>query len=160
MDKAERETGIRDWGWFGGMSGNGTFSSAICAKDSRQAHPNLVAALDRIPIQGNIESSDFDAFVDEIKATVPGNLDIGTLTRLLAIKRPDTFICVCSGNQSRLAEGLGIKVSKLKDLDGYWQNVIERFRNSSWYNARRPLGEDGRLWDWRAAMADAVYYGK
>ena len=160
MEIAKRETGIRDWGWFGGMSGNGTFSSAICAKGSRQAHPKLVAALDRIPIQGNIENSDFEAFVGEIKSNVPGNLDIGTLTRILAIKRPDTFICVCSGNQSRLAEGLGIKVSKLKELDGYWQNVIERFRNSKWYNERRPLGEDGRLWDWRAAMADAVYYGK
>jgi HKD family nuclease len=160
MDKAKKETGIRNWGWFGGMSGNGTFSSAICEKASREAHPNLVAALDRIPIQGNIESSDFDAFVSEIKTNVPGNLDIGTLTRLLAIKRPDTFICVCSGNQSRLADGLGIKVSKLKELDGYWQNVIERFRNSSWYNTRRPSGENGRLWDWRAAMADAVYYGK
>lgn len=157
-EKAERETGNRNWGWFGGMSGNGKFSSAICAKDSRLPNPKLVAALDKIPLQGNVERSDFETYVREITSNVPG-LDIGTLTRLLAIKRPDTFICICSGNRSKLARGLGITQSKLNELDGYWQNVIERFRSADWYNASRPSGENGLLWDRRAAMADAVYYG-
>jgi HKD family nuclease len=158
--KAIHETGIDDWSWFGGMSGNGHFKSAVCNGVTRQADPELVTAVDRIPLQGNIERSDFDDFVERVQTGVPGNLDIGTITRLLAIKRPDVFVCVCGGNEVGLSKALGIAVKELRDVSLYWQNVIEPIRSSIWYNEPRPPGAAGQLWDWRAAMVDAAYYGR
>jgi PLD-like domain len=158
-EKAFGKTGVPDWGWFGRMAPKGIYKSLICEKETRQAHPALVSAIDSIPIQGNIERANFEEFVMELKSDLP-QVGIGLLTRLLAIKRPDTFVCICGGNEKGLSKALGLTVSDLKDISRYWQNVVEPMRNSKWYNTQRPSGEDGRIWDWRAAMADAVYYGK
>ena len=74
------------------------------------------------------------------------------------MKRPDVFVCVDSGNAIGLANALSYARTTLS-LDNYWDRVIEPIRLSPWYNMRREeTGGDGELWDFRAAMLDAVYY--
>jgi hypothetical protein len=80
-----------------------------------------------------------------------------TATRLLAMKRPDVFVCVNNGNKASLAEALHFAPSTLS-LDNYWERVIEPIRLAKWYNAPRPEGADAEAWDCRAALVDAIHY--
>src|SRR3546814_4861364 len=78
-------------------------------------------------------------------------------TRLLAMKRPDVFVCVNGGNTKGLAVALTFAPTTI-DLKNYWERVIEPIQQAPWYNASRPTGRDMELWDARVAMLDAIYY--
>lgn len=81
---------------------------------------------------------------------------IATATRLLAMKRPDSFLCVNSKNKHLLAKYLNIPPSNLT-LENYWDLVIVPIRQSSWFNIKNPIqGKD--FWKFRVALLDALIY--
>lgn len=149
-----------EWGWFGSMTGAGEFYSRINNYQSE-----LSAALACIPLTGGVIKQhylDFIelyklAFVDaERKGRVP------TASRLLAMKRPDYFVCVNSQNQNGLSADLGYAKTRLS-LDNYWDWVVQPILDSRWWNARRPRRNGPNdwapnLWDCRVAMLDSIYY--
>ncbi|NMM43600.1 hypothetical protein HH303_03865 [Rhodospirillaceae bacterium KN72] len=142
-------------GWFGSMQGAGSFTKLISIKDSR-----IAKAIDCIPRRGPVAESDFDRFCELFVSAFANSARTGstpTATRLLAMKRPDLFICVNKGNKASLAEALHFAPSTLH-LDNYWKRVIEPIRLAKWYNAPRPEGADAEAWDCRAALVDAIYY--
>lgn len=150
-------TGLKDldWGWFGSMGGAGTFASAIGLRESR-----IAKALDAIPVRGEVTNRDFLGYCKvftDVFAGAPRTARVGPATRLLAMKRPDVFVCVNGGNERSLAEALSYAFSTLT-LDNYWARVIEPISQAPWYNSPRPRGRDLELWDARAAMLDAIYY--
>jgi HKD family nuclease len=144
-----------EWGWFGSMKRATAFAKAIGLQDSA-----IAQAVDLIPKRGDITLPQFDQYAATFKRALPqskaGN-PIGTATRLLALKRPDFFVCVDGGNKPRLAKALDFPPNMLT-LDNYWAWVIEPIRQAPWYNAPRPVGPDTELWDARVAMLDAIYY--
>jgi HKD family nuclease len=158
-EKEAAGLGDHDWGWFGSMGGNGDFARLI-ARQNRQ----LGAALDCIPRKDPVTLEDFSeycrrfrkAFVDA-KAHHVG--EYPTATRLLAMKRPDTFVCANGKNKAHLAKALSFAPTMLK-LENYWDRVIIPIQSSPWYNAPRPDGDDSELWDYRVAMLDAIYYNE
>lgn len=158
IGEREKVTGGLDgygWGWFGSMAGMGVFANLI-GNQSRE----IAEAMDSLPARGDVTEQDYHAFLQSFTRAFHGSSRTGgvpTATRLLAMKRPDCFVCVDGPNRAGLAEALAFAPNTLK-LDNYWQRVIEPIRLSPWYNARRPGGEDGELWDYRAAMLDAIYY--
>lgn len=144
-----------DWGWFGSMGGNGDFATRMGAKN-----PELAAAIDSIPRAGLVTEADYDRFCDHfrsafVSADHKGN--VATASRLLAMTRPDSFVCVNGRNRPNLAAALGFAPTTLV-LSNYWARVIEPIRLSPWYNVPRPEHRYGELWDYRAAMLDAIYY--
>ncbi|MDB6179491.1 phospholipase D family protein [Paracoccus sp. Z330] len=144
-----------DWAWFGSMKGAGKFANRIAENDDF-----LAAAIDSIPRHGDVTDDHFKTYCKYFRLAFRnsgGENAIATATRLLAVKRPDTFVCVSEPNRKRLCEALNIKPSSL-DLKKYWDLVIEPIRMSDWYNAARPTGKPAQLWDGRAAMLDAIYY--
>jgi len=144
-----------EWAWFGSMNRATAFAKAIGLQD-----PTIAQALDVIPKRGDVTRAQFDEYAATFKRALPkskaGN-PIGTATRLLAMKRPDFFVCVDGGNKPRLSKALDFRSSMLT-LDTYWDWVIEPIRQAPWYNAPRPVGPDTELWDARVAMLDAIYY--
>lgn len=146
-----------NWGWFGSMGGNGDFASLVAKRD-----PKLGEALDCIPRKDPVTLADFhsycrkfnDAFMDAKAQHVGG---YPTATRLLAMKRPDTFVCVNGKNIRNLAQALNFARTTLS-LDNYWERVIVPIQASPWYNSDRPEGKNRELWDYRAAMLDIIYY--
>jgi hypothetical protein len=143
------------WGCFGGMKGNGDFVSRI-----NNNNLDLSAAINVIPRDGEISKTQYETFCDYFKrafadATHKGG--VPTATRLLAMKRPDNFICICSPNRKGIAEALKFAPTTL-NLENYWECVIEPIRMSSWYNHPRPNDLNTDLWDNRVAMLDALYY--
>lgn len=145
----------RDWGWFGSMIGAGTFKNRINENDQY-----LAKALDGIPHKGEISLKHYQDFVVSFRKAFDDVSHCGgvpTASRLLAMKRPDVFVCICGPNISEASALLGFKKSKL-DLENYWDEVIEVVRETAWYNTDKPTGSEGKLWESRVAMLDAILY--
>lgn len=145
-----------DWAWFGSMVGAGAFKGLV------KSNPDgLSAALDMIPRTGIVNETDFEAFkikfINAFEGSERGG-GVATASRLLALKRPDYFVCVDSANKSKLSEAIGIKMSHI-NLKSYWSHVIRPLLCSPWWNSGRPNGDlDGRVWDSRMACIDAFCY--
>ncbi|KEQ53750.1 phospholipase D family protein [Sphingobium chlorophenolicum] len=144
-----------DWGWFGSMGGAGTFAELIGQKNAA-----IASALDAIPKRGDVTQDAFEGYVEAFTAAFAGasrTARLGPATRLLAMKRPDFFVCMNAGNTPGLATALSFAPTTLS-LDNYWKRVIEPIHQAPWFNADRPAGRDMELWDARVAMLDAIYY--
>lgn len=145
----------RDWGWFGSMSGAGDFANRIEENDR-----SLSKALDGIPLSGEVTRAQYDRYCMLFRGAFARSSRTGgvpTATRLLSMKRPDTFLCVCKPNIVATAKALGFARTTL-DLDNYWERVVEPIRLSAWYNEDKPDHPDGELWEARAAMLDTLFY--
>ena len=82
---------------------------------------------------------------------------VATASKMLAMKRPDTFLCVCKPNITSASEELGFARTTLS-LENYWDRVVGVIRLADWYNAEKPDGIDSDLWECRVAMLDAILY--
>jgi hypothetical protein len=144
----------KNWGWFGSMKGAGYFRQAV---NDNNCH--LSSALDKVPSQGFVSRFQYQEYLEEfIKAFPKGRHGIATASRLLALKRPDQFVCVDSKNLRELCKNFGIPQTGM-NYERYWDEVVERIIESPWWNAPRPnTGKDGDAWDGRAALLDAVFY--
>jgi len=84
------------WGWFGSMSGAGYYHQAV---NENNAH--LSNALDEIPLNGSVSREHYETYLAEfVKAFPNGRHGIGIASRLLALKRPDYFVCFDSNADS------------------------------------------------------------
>ncbi|MEZ5710089.1 MAG: phospholipase D-like domain-containing protein [Blastomonas sp.] len=153
--KREANLEGHDWKWFGSMSGMGDFANRVKDQDAW-----LARAMDSIPRHGDISQDQFDTFCEQFLRAFENSHRTGgvpTATRLLAMKRPDTFVCISKPNLAGISTALSFAKTTL-NLENYWGRVVEPIRASIWYNAKRPTGESGQIWDGRAAMLDAIYY--
>jgi len=154
-DKSLNEELDQDWGWFGSMRGAGDFMNRIAENDRF-----LARAVDSIPQKGEITRAHFDRFAGLFVHAFDKSARVGgvpTATRLLAMKRPDVFLCVSKPNLAQAAASMGFAKSTLT-LETYWDCVVEVIRVSDWYNFDKPRGRDGRIWECRAAMLDSIFY--
>jgi hypothetical protein len=145
----------RDWGWFGSMGAAGDFANRIEEND-----PALSKALDGIPQSGEVTRAQYDRYCRLFRQAFARSSRTGgvpSATRLLSMKRPDTFLCVCKPNVAAAAKALGFAPTTLH-LDNYWERVVEPIRLSVWYNEDKPDHPDGELWEARAAMLDTLFY--
>lgn len=137
------------------MRGAGDFANRIAENDEA-----LARAVDGIPRSGEVTHDRNERFCKAF-AEAFANSDrtggVATASRLLAMKRPDTFICISKPNRESAAEAMAFSRKNLR-LEDYWEQVVEPIRNSQWFNSPKPDGQDGELWEARAAMLDAIFY--
>lgn len=155
VDKAVAKLDDHEWGWFGSMGGNGDFANRVGERNSK-----LAEAVDAIPRSEEVTQGDYEQFCKAFEKAFAGAHHGGgvpTASRLLAMKRPDQFVCVNGKNRVNMAKALAFAPTTLS-LESYWERVIEPIRLAPWYNAPRPNDENRDLWDYRAAMLDAIYY--
>lgn len=148
-----------DWGWFGSMMGAGVFKNRV-SDQAGETNQHLSAALDCIAPTGVVTERDYKRFVECFRNAFTGAArqgQIASASRLLAMKRPDYFVCVDSENKRELSQDLGFPASML-NFDTYWECVVEPVISATWWQVHRPSGYEGRIWDGRAAMLDAIYY--
>lgn len=154
--KAEAQLDNLEWPWFGNMFGQGDFKNLVNESPER-----LSAALDHIPLEGDISESHFDAFAQEFDLAFAGKAHKGgvaTATRLLALKRPDFFIGVNTANRNGICAAFGTAPTTL-NLANYWERVVIPMTNSPWWLAPRPRESlNSRIWDNRAALLDILYF--
>jgi len=142
------------WGWFGSMSGAGYYHQAV-----NDNNPHISMALDEIPLNGPVAREHYEAYLKEfVQAFANGRHGVGIASRLLALKRPDYFVCFDSKNKKDLCKDFEIKQTGM-DYERYWEEIIERIIDSAWWNEPRPRNAlAGAVWDGRAAMLDAIFY--
>jgi hypothetical protein len=141
-----------DWGFFGSMKGAGKFKNRIIENDE-----NISMALDEIPLSGHINEMHYQRFLIHYKRAFKGNY-LATATRLLAMKRPDVFVCLDSKNKSKLCEKFEIVKAGL-DYDRYWDEIILQIYDSQWWFNPNPKNKKEKsVRDSRAAFLDSLYY--
>ena len=147
-----------NWGWFGSMGRSQVLKNRIEENDRY-----LARAIDSIPQKGEVTRKHYHQFVKYFLKAFKGSSRTGTYrsaSRLLAIKRPDVFLCICGPNIMRASDLMGFAYSTLS-LGNYWERVVEIVRLSEWYNTSKPDNLDpfeGELWESRLAMLDVIIY--
>jgi hypothetical protein len=148
--------GGHEWTWFGSMKGMGDFANRVSEKDRA-----LSNAVDAIPRSGNITKFQYEVFCEHFIRAFENSTRKGgvpTASRLLAMKRPDMFVCISKPNKQGISNDLAFSASTL-NLENYWERVVEPIGRSPWFNEERPVsGQLADLWDGRVAMLDAIYY--
>lgn len=142
-------TGI-DWRMFGSMKGAGTFKHAI------NENIKIGKALDKIPLKGAVTKEQFEKYCEVFK---DWKNPIACATRLLAIKRPDLFLCVNSKNKKELGRLLNIKESHFT-LDKYWDEILTPIYNSIWFKEvlSQPNKFERDVKRFQVAMLDSISY--
>jgi HKD family nuclease len=150
-----------DWGWFGSMKGAGVLKNRVTDKSNDgKCDRHLSAALDCIAPTGAITEVDYRRFVELFRKAFTNSAREGRIasaSRLLAMKRPDYFVCIDKENRRELSRDLGFASSALS-FETYWDLVVEPVMTATWWQASRPSGAEGHIWDGRAAMLDALYF--
>lgn len=153
--KLERSDGV-NWRWFGAMRASPSFATLVINRPS-----GLSQALECIPFAGPVTFEDYERYVKKFTAAfvdTPKSGGLATGTRLLAMKRPDQFVCVDGPNKKGICADFGQAPTTL-NLTNYWERVIESMRQTGWWLHPRPLApNERRIWDCRAAMLDAIHY--
>ena len=135
---------------FGSMQWVGFFKQAV-----KNNNEGISLALDEIPCDGDIMREHYQRFADRfLKAFKRSGMALAS--RLLAMKRPDTFVCVNNENREGLVRAF--RVSPSWDPEGYW-DLIERVRACTWWQVPSPpAGDEREVWRARAAFLDALFY--
>jgi hypothetical protein len=150
--------GADDWGYFGSMKGAGIFKNRVIANDS-----NISKALDQIPISGQITRKHYERFIKYfhrifLTTRLETANNLSTASRLLALKRPDVFVCYDVENKGNLSRDFGIVQTEMS-YDRYWDDIIERIYDSEWWLNPEPINNiEERVSNARAAFLDALYY--
>lgn len=153
--KKSQQPGV-DYALFGSMGASGTFANLVI-----DFPEGLSDALDSIPLTGAVTQPEFNRYCELYRAAFDQDGRLGGLppaTRLLAMKRPDTFVCVDSANREDLCDHFGVPFSTTS-LSNYWGRLIEPMQETQWW--RHPLPSntaDAEIWYGRAALLDAIYY--
>ena len=153
--KKSQQPGV-DYGLFGSMGASGTFANLVI-----EAPKGLSDALEFIPLMGAVAQKDYDNYCKAFIAAFDHDGRVGglpTATRLLAMRRPDTFVCIDSANRKDLCENFGVSPSTT-NLENYWQRIIEPMHGDAWWRHPQPSNAaDAEIWLGRAALLDAIYY--
>ena len=147
-----KQFGGDSW-WFGHMGGSGNFAGAINSNN-----PKISEALDNIPLKGNITKQNYDSFVKNFKEAINGNM-VGCASRLLAMKRPDFFVCINGENKKGLRKAFNDKKFD-ETFDYYWEFITQKVHQSEWYKNPTPeMDIEKEITEIRVAFLDSVYYG-
>jgi HKD family nuclease len=152
LKEKSNKSGAEHWEYFGSMKGAGKFKKKIINNDEL-----ISKALDQIPLSGEITRTQYDRFIEYFSQALPGQY-IATATRLLAMKRPDIFICLDSKNRARLCKDFSITSTGM-DYNRYWEDIIARIQDSNWWQHPTPKNEEEeKVSEARAAFLDTLYY--
>jgi len=142
------------WGWFGSMRGAGHYHNRI-----KNNNHHISAALAQIPLSGEVDEADYFKFIEMFQlAFLEGGHGIALASRLLAMKRPDFFVCIDGKNKRNLCIDFGI-AQRAINYETYWTEVISRIQASAWWQVDKPTNtEEYRLWYGRTALLDCIFY--
>lgn len=124
---------------LGGLAANGNAQKILLNVDNTKNDEcrQISEALDRIESlnDNNICLPFPETTVRNILEKVMGieGCGISTATRLLAVKRPDLFLCVNEGNQGFIKELFGFRISGKYEIDKYIQ-LLKMIYNTDYFN--------------------------
>jgi hypothetical protein len=148
------DNALLDNRWFGSMRRATSFYDKV---DNHAS--DITRAMALIPPKVMpVTADDYYRFCDAmVKASGYSDNPIGIVTRILAMIRPDYFLCVTSQNKQVLIKDFSIKSHELT-IENYWDALVAPIIKSPWWNVSRPTDSNGKIWDYRVALLDCLYY--
>jgi HKD family nuclease len=151
--KNDLDDSTLNWMYFGHMT-SPRFKNRISDESK-----NISDALEYIPLQGIITKDHYMRYIDYFKSNDNYGYGVTTISRFLAMKRPDIFFCITGANSQKLYKDFGIKEIGRKEYERYWDEITGRIMQSEWWNSNKPLDLiEQNVWNNRAAMLDAILY--
>lgn len=159
---------IQNWFLFGRMPSQ-LFANRLSDHDEKgenglkKSYMKISNALEFIPISGPVTKKQFDDCISYFKSHRGWGYKVSTVSRLLAMKRPDQFFCITglgekNGNFHNFQEYFETP-KKIDTFDDYWSFVIENVRSQSWFNGPQPVDPAQlEIWNARVALMDALFY--
>ncbi|WP_345973580.1 phospholipase D family protein [Sulfurimonas diazotrophicus] len=142
-----------NWMYFGHMV------SPYFKKQIIESADEFSKALDAIPLEGEVSKEMYMKFVNFVQSNVPYGFGVKSLSRLLAMKRPDIFYCVTKNNTYPVYRDFNMDELKQHDYERYWDEVIVNIHDTPWYKSLEPSSDEERkVWKVRAAMLDIITY--
>jgi len=137
-----------------GKAADGFFMKTI--NDNNE---NISIALDKIPLVGDVTKQAYDQFIECFKkAFSDKRKHIAGATRLLAMKRPDAFLCINGKNDKELFKKMGMKSNK-PTYESYWPDIITKLSAMKWCTSPSPANErEIKKWKGRMALIDCLFY--
>lgn len=141
-------------GWFGRLAGNGIFKHYV-----NETPKKIGKFIDIIPLRDERDERDEVDEDDILKsfeiAYQIEKVRIGTITRLLCVKRPDFFFSVNKANKRLMRQRIG---RPPVDAESYLA-MLRAVHASPWFNAERPKDpRERRVWNARVALLDLLLY--
>lgn len=124
---------------FGGLASGGKAQQILLNQDDTKNTElrSIIEELDKIELlnEDNMCHPVSETIVRNILKIVMGieGCGISTVTRLLAVKRPDLFLCVNDGNQDSIKELFGFRISGKYEIDKYIQ-LLKMIYNTDYFN--------------------------
>ena len=165
IDKQERRkiaglltTPNVDYRLFGSMIPTWQFKDAVVSDDERLDRLSL--ALDVIPVAGAISRDTYLKYTKRfVKAFPGGGAGLATATRLLAMKRPDYFVCIDKKNEQQICKEFHVTIKAPYKYEQYWDSIIVRIMEAMWWSSPAPHpGVERDVWEARVAFLDSHYY--
>lgn len=150
-----RDEAATKWRLFGSMAGAIPFKQRI-----RQNNPKISRALEHIPWEGAVLRSHYEDFLATFRTAFVYKkpfAGVAVPTRLLAMKRPDYFLCIDERNKAELAKQMNTTATSFT-LDSYWDFTSALIDTSWWSSAEPRSGDERQAWVARAAMLDCILY--
>ena len=145
-----------DWLLFGSMTGNGLFKEQI-----NRNNKYISIALDHIPLTGDVSEENYLNYIEAFKQAFDTEQNrLASATRLLAMKRPDYFICLDSKNKQQFCSDFGLKDSEIT-VNTYWDKVVKKIFGCLWWgkNISELKNElEQNTHTYRVAFLDKLYY--
>jgi hypothetical protein len=139
-------------GYFGTMGAAGKFMHVLNENTKKVSE-----MINKIPISGKVEKKHYERFIEKYEKIFGLTEKLPGPTRFLTIIRPDIFVSVNGKNIDLLSKDFGFKPKDLNVLN-YWEFVVEKMQKLVWFN-KPPNDKFGKkLFKYRAAMLDAMYY--
>lgn len=101
--KNDNEDQELDWMYFGHMA------SPRFKKRISDEYKNISKALENIPIEGIVTKDNYLNYIEYFQKHDTYGYGVPTISRFLAMKRPDLFFCLTGGNEELLYNDFGIK---------------------------------------------------
>jgi hypothetical protein len=147
-----------DCGLFGAMGGAGGFMGVV-----NREPQYLDDFFSAIPAEGNISKEQYLGIVSIYRASMlEAEVDrdfFRPFTRLLAMKRPDVFICITGRNEKLLQASLNLRPLTTADYERYWDEYLFGIHEMPWYASDEPADDrDKCVWRARVALMDVLFY--
>lgn len=139
-----------DWRLFGSTKPCRNFKPAV-----NEENIYLAKAIDSIPLEGEIKEHHVKNYIKLFRKAIPMNRKnpLTSATRLLAIKRPDVFVCVDERNKRGICKEYNIPLSHMT-LDNYWPLLIRRIQSDEWFEGEKK----SKYYKYRVALLDCLHY--
>ena len=147
--------GKLDWALFGSTGALGVFMNLVNGQDV-----NICKAVDAIPLAGEVTKLHYSNSVRYFRKAFEGKkgYSLAGLTRLLAMKRPDWFICFNNRNKDGFEREYGVSDRSFDEWK-YWDEIIVRSVQSVWWDSKKPTNKREReVWSGRVAFLDLLFY--